>query len=462
MTETCRVVLNGFAEQHAHDAVAEKLAALMKIELNVALDLLKREKVTIKSGISKSDAERYELAVSNTGAKVIIEPDLPDLTFQIPKTIESVSTATSEIEQKKSSEKGVENSENIKQETSRQDTGANDKIIANAKELISDNFEKLSDAMKKKDVTGTSLIDVANSVKSNFHIGYIKELLFNEKSKEKINASMTEIPTPSVFLGTLGIVIPLYLILSFIGAKTGSSFVTPFIVLIQVVAIPVSVLFLFIEINTPRNIDFNSIFKVIAAGFVAGVLYVILIKLILQFEFGWRNSLISALDYLNYLYVIALYPLIVKCGGKFKLNYILLGAAFFVGFKFSFDAYRLVFSYGSYVHALYSTTPFAPFTGTINWVILTFAYCVVRGTNNSWIETLSSTSFWALASVPIALRFFGSLDMFSFVPGRIYIVAIIGWFAIYKLWDQGIKELIDKTSGAGFANVYSGGEKNEC
>lgn len=68
-----RVILKGYGEGKGEYYIEEDFAKLFKISREKAKELFAQTPLTIKENLSTEQAERYESAIKNTGARCEIE-----------------------------------------------------------------------------------------------------------------------------------------------------------------------------------------------------------------------------------------------------------------------------------------------------------------------------------------------------------------------------------------------------
>lgn len=71
--EQYRVILKGYGEGKGEYYIEEDFAKLFKISREKAKELFEQAPLTIKKNLSAEQAQRYESAIKNTGAKCEIE-----------------------------------------------------------------------------------------------------------------------------------------------------------------------------------------------------------------------------------------------------------------------------------------------------------------------------------------------------------------------------------------------------
>jgi RsiW-degrading membrane proteinase PrsW (M82 family) len=216
--------------------------------------------------------------------------------------------------------------------------------------------------------------------------------------------------------------------------------------------VPISVVILFFELNTPRNI---SIIRIVQLFFLSGALslFVALILFDLTPVLGALGASSAALieEPAKLAVVIFAMRVIGMDRYKFRLNALLFGAAVGAGFA-AFESAGYAFNHllrsgmDASTSVIFTRGVFAPF-GHIVWTaIATSAYWIARKDHPNIETTIRSNKFLILFAAPVALHFIWNLPFEGPYMAKYWVLGVIAWVIVFSLIQSGLKEISDLTA----------------
>ncbi len=260
-----------------------------------------------------------------------------------------------------------------------------------------------------------------------------------------LDISMAVFPTPWVFGRVLLGIIATYS-LFWLGINIfGNPKLIPGLIFSGSFAVPIAVLVLFFEINTPRNVSITRV----AEFFVLGGVVAILVSLIF-FSTTALTDILGApaaglIEENGKLIAIILgIGMLPRDRPRYKLNYLLYGAAVGSGFaSFESAGYALELSAKGYdmLSVINLRALLAPF-GHIVWsAIAAYAFYDARPDFKDVSSTLRSSKFNRLFLVSVALHFIWDMN-FDLPFGLKYLgLGFVAWVVIISLVQSGIGEI---------------------
>jgi RsiW-degrading membrane proteinase PrsW (M82 family) len=237
-----------------------------------------------------------------------------------------------------------------------------------------------------------------------------------------------------------------YLILLFSWNQFKEINVLPGLMFVGSFVMPFSILILFFELNTPKNI---SIFKVIQLTFIGGVI-AILITFFLYSTFP--NIMILGAPSAGIIEEVAkLAGLIMVLNAAnedrypYRLNGLLLGAAVGTGFAAFESAGYALQSFSEVnrtmldnIHLRALMAPFAH----IAWTAITAsAYWIARKNHDGIISTITSWQFLKLFFVSVGLHMIWNMNFTGPYFLKFWFLGFVSWVVIISLAQSGLKEL---------------------
>lgn len=268
----------------------------------------------------------------------------------------------------------------------------------------------------------------------------------SEITTPNLNANMALMPNPWIFFRIFTGAILVYFLFLLSWGEFRNVNVIPGLIITGSFAVPLSVLILFYELNTPKNV---SIVRLIQLIFFGGTLSILLSLVLFEVtpllgvfgasaagfveEVGKLAAVIIALNYAS------------PDRYKYRLNGLLFGASVGAGFAaFESAGYALRIGLEDADAMLNNITlrgAMSPFAHIAWTAIASSAFWISRGRHNTIIDTLFSKDFLILFSAPVALHFIWNLPFTGPFLLKFWILGIIAWVIIFSLIQSGLREI---------------------
>jgi protease PrsW len=264
----------------------------------------------------------------------------------------------------------------------------------------------------------------------------------------KLDMSMATFPTPWVFGRVLlGIIVTYSLF--WLGINIfGNLKLLPGLILSGSFAVPIAVLILFFEMNTPRNVSITRITEFFVLGGVVAILVSLIFFSTTALTDIFGAPAAGLIEENGKLIAIILgIDMLPKDRPRYRLNYLLYGAAVGAGFA-SFESAGYALELGTKGFDMLSVINMrallAPFGHVVWSAIAAYAFYDARSEYKDVSATLRSSKFNKLFLVPIALHFIW--DMSFNLPFALKYLGLgfVAWVVIISLVQSGIKEIQTK------------------
>ena len=223
----------------------------------------------------------------------------------------------------------------------------------------------------------------------------------------------------------------------------------PGLILTGVVAIPCSVLVLFVETNVRRNV---SLYQVLKAFFLGGVVSLLVSLVMFQVtsaaKLDWMGASVAGLA--EEPGKLAALLLVVRSARfRYKLNGLLFGAAVGAGFAV-FESMGYAFNSGSYnalVDNIFIRGVLSPF-GHIVWTaICGAAIWRVKGSRPFAWSMLGDGRFLRLAAVSVISHIIWNSPLELPFYGKHVAIGLVCWIVVFSLIQEGLREIRAEKSG---------------
>ena len=256
----------------------------------------------------------------------------------------------------------------------------------------------------------------------------------------KINTNMGRMPNPWIFIRIFFATIGAYLLFLVAWNIYHNIILIPGLLILGSFAVPFSVLILFFELNTPKNI---SIFKIIQFVIVGGVLSQLISLILYDVTSIYNAGIIEESAKLTAVLLLVNYN--KKNQYKYILNALLLGAAVGTGFSaFESAGYALkmgIISSTIMTENIQIRGLLSPFSHIIWTAIATSAYWMARPYCKSVWTTLISYRFLKIFFLPVLLHFIWNLPFEGPFMIKYILLGFIGWFVVIRIVKTGLKEI---------------------
>lgn len=280
------------------------------------------------------------------------------------------------------------------------------------------------------------------------------ETIFTVGSKlttPALHPNMAKLPNPWLFFRVLISTVVVYLVFLMSWKEFQNANVIPGLIMVGSFAVPFSVLILFFELNTPRNI---SIVRVIQMLVMGGALSVLFSLILFEYTPLWGMFGPSAAgiveEVAKLLTVLFVLRVVNKERYPFLINALLFGAAVGTGFAaFESAGYALRIGFIDADAMLDNITlrgVLSPFAHIVWTSIATAAYWRARSEHPDFVSTVKSRKFLVLFAVPVTLHFIWNLPLEKLFYVKSLALGFIAWVVVFSLIQSALKEIQQITS----------------
>jgi RsiW-degrading membrane proteinase PrsW (M82 family) len=286
------------------------------------------------------------------------------------------------------------------------------------------------------------------------------ESMFTVGSRETtptLNSKMGELPNPWIFFRVLVGAVAVYLLFLMSWNQFGNVNVIPGLIMAGSFAVPFSVLILFFEINTPRNVSLVRLMELVVAGGALSLLISLVLYDKLDFLGVFGASAAGIIEEIGKLAaVLFAMRLLPMSRYPYRINALLFGAAVGTGFAaFESAGYALRIGLNDSSAMLDNITlrgAMSPF-GHIVWTaIATSAYWRARQENKDFASTVQSRRFLVLFAAPVALHFIWDMPFDGSFMVKFWMLGFVAWVIIFSLIQSALKEISERAGAAAVAS----------
>jgi RsiW-degrading membrane proteinase PrsW (M82 family) len=254
--------------------------------------------------------------------------------------------------------------------------------------------------------------------------------------------------------------IGVFALLAFIGlyicvSSFNNPILIPGLLAVGSLAVPMTCLLFFWEMNVPQNISIYQTLKLVLSGGIASLL----ISLLLFSNSGFLTSTLGApsagiIEESGKLMAVLLL-MRNKIRYSWTLNGLLLGAAVGTGFAaFESAGYAFIELFkqeGSPIQSIVLRGIMAPFAHTIWTAITAAAVWRLKGSQPFDWNLLTTKAFLRIFAVPVILHMLWNLDIqlpifpyiLGFIPTKFLLLGALGWTVVFSLIQEGLKQVQD-------------------
>jgi len=267
------------------------------------------------------------------------------------------------------------------------------------------------------------------------------ETLFSIGTKNttpKLHEQMGIFPSPWVFSRAFGGVLVICLFFYYIGFEIG-------LMITGTVLMPLSVLILFFEINTPKNI---SVTKLIQLFFIGGAL-----SIVITLMFPGRYTVFNLFDYsgaalieepAKLLAAVLAMKLFSIEKDSYILNFLLIGAAVGTGFSVFESTQYAAYNFEMLYEIVILRGLLSPFMHIAWTAIVVTIFCIERKNNSNFYSAVTSKRFIKVLGCVVGLHFIWNLPFDSIILALL--LGAIAWIIIISLIQAGLKEIEQLTT----------------
>lgn len=254
-------------------------------------------------------------------------------------------------------------------------------------------------------------------------------------------------PKPWFFMRVLAFVTVLYVGFSLTMSQFPNMNLIPGMILMGSLAIPLSTVFLFFELNTPRNVSFPNVLMLVCLGGVASLFTSLLGFSVTNLSWLGASSA-GVIEEIGKL--LAVIVLVREARYRYTLNGLLFGASVGAGFAvFESAGYAFNFLLGSrsldvMTSVIHMRALLSPF-GHVAWTaIAAGALWRVKGSRPVDFEMFLQPRFWRTFAVPVVLHMIWNSPLPDFLYLKFVVLGTVAWFVIFALVQQGLRQVRDE------------------
>lgn len=409
--------------------VCQNLARLLKQELPQVERLLNGRARVIKKQLDLETARKYQQALEQAGAECSCLPMPVERQAVVHQPSLNWSQSAPEPAPEEASRASFQ--------------GASDRIT-----------EKLGLAR----IEGFSLGTFFSEVFSKHSPDEVERMLAvgTPDTTPPLDPSMGVMPNPWIFFRVLSGSLLTYIIFLYAWKEFENIHVLPGLILMGSFAVPFSVLILFFELNTPRNISIFRVFQLVVTGGAISLLVSLFLFDVLDFMDIFGASSAGFIEETGKLLALLFALRKIKWERyPYQLNALLLGAAVGTGFAaFESAGYALrigLMNQAAMLANIQVRGAMSPFAHIVWTAIAASAFWAARPWYTSHTDTLLSQRFLRLFMVPVGLHFVWNMDFTGPFMLKYVILGFVAWVVVISLTQSGLKEieaLVDKTEPA--------------
>jgi len=266
-----------------------------------------------------------------------------------------------------------------------------------------------------------------------------------------LSPDMANLPSPWMFFRVLASSIVAYFLFLMSWSQFQNENVIPGLIMVGSFAVPFSILVLFFEINTPRNVSLVKLIQMVVMGGGLSILVSLfmyeLAPLLGIFGAPAAGLVEESGKLATVIFVMRLLPM---ARYPYRLNALLFGAAVGCGFAaFESAGYALRIGFintDAMLHNINVRGALAPF-GHIVWTaIATSAYWIARKEHPDVWSTVRASKFLTLFAAPVLLHFIWDLDFEGPLLLKYWVLGLVAWIIVISLIQSGLREVAERCS----------------
>jgi RsiW-degrading membrane proteinase PrsW (M82 family) len=265
-------------------------------------------------------------------------------------------------------------------------------------------------------------------------------------------AAMSVMPNPWIFFRVLSGTVITYLIFLFAWHKFNNPNLIPGLIIMGSFAVPFSVLILFFELNTPKNISIVKLVQLVVAGGALSLLLTLVLFEATPFLGIFGASAAGFIEEAGKLAAL-LFAMRTVSGDRYKyrLNALLLGAAVGTGFA-AFESAGYALRYGmelgsrAMLDVIEIRGALSPFAHIAWSAIAASAFWVSRPYHNDAWGTVTSSRFLKIFAIPVVLHFIWNLPFEGPFMIKNILLGFVAWVVIISFVQSGLKEISAMTA----------------
>jgi RsiW-degrading membrane proteinase PrsW (M82 family) len=336
---------------------------------------------------------------------------------------------------------------------------------------------RLSKLTSTDKLVGFSLTAMFSEVFKGRKPGELEDYLIvgTPKTTPHIDDVLTGWPKPWFFMRVMIFMAVVYFIFYQMFSLSENSRIVPGLIIMGSLAVPLATVFLFWELNTPRNVSFHMVLILVCLGGVISLAVSLIAFDVAHLE--WLGAASAGIcEEIGKLLTVVLVVRNTKY--KYILNGLVFGAAIgggfgafeTAGYSFSdgfFDSFlrffvrnpnsealdklvghALVYGYDGMIYLIHRRSYYAPFMHVAWTAISAGALWRVKGANPIRIGMFFDPRFLRTFFVPVVLHMFWNSPLLRFQGAlgliKPILVGSIGWYVVLGLVQEGMRQIRDE------------------
>jgi RsiW-degrading membrane proteinase PrsW (M82 family) len=341
---------------------------------------------------------------------------------------------------------------------------------------------RLNQLTSTEKLEGFSVIKMFSEIFKSRKPGELEEyfLVGTTKTTPPIEEVQTGWPQPWVFMRVMGFMVALYALLYFMFNTWPNPKAIPALMIIGSLAIPLTTVFLFWELNTPRNVSFHMVLVLVFLGTAGSLIFTSALNKAVNLD--WLGAM-SAGFVEETAKLLTVVVVVRNTRYKYILNGLLFGAAVGAGFSafesagYSFDngfisnllvqliknpsrfpttpfpeflQHSLTVGYQAVIDYIHFRGRYAPFGHMVWTAISAGALWRVKGSQPFRFNMLLDRSFLRTFLVPVGLHMLWNSPILSdretlglWVEVKYLTLGLVGWYMVLLLVQQGLRQIKD-------------------
>jgi protease PrsW len=269
-----------------------------------------------------------------------------------------------------------------------------------------------------------------------------------------LTPQMGRMPTPWLFFRVLVGAVIVFTLFRVAWLEYGNINVVPGLIIVGSFAVPLAVLILFYELNTPRNVSIVPVAKLVMAGGALSILASLVLYDLAPWLGVFGASAAGIIEETAKLATVVLALRLVPAARyPHRLNGLLFGAALGAGFA-AFESAGYALSIGlvdseAMLDNITLRGVMSPFSHIVWTAMAAGAFWLARGDDAGFIATVRSRRFLQLFSVPVVLHFIWNLPFSGPLMIKYWILGFVAWVIVISLVQSGLREVASIASSEG-------------
>lgn len=316
----------------------------------------------------------------------------------------------------------------------------------NHRRLVESLEERINHLASTEKLEGFSLRDMFSEVFKKHSQEQLDDYFIagTAQTTPKIQDVQTGWPKPWFFMRVLIFVTALYAILAFAFDSTHNPNLVPGLIVMGAFAMPLSTLFLFFELNTPRNVPFHAVISLFCLGGVASLFITILIIDPMLSMFDWMGASSAGItEELSKLITVVILARRAR-NHKYMLNGLLFGAAVGAGFG-AFESAGYAFRAGlsstqAMTTSIWFRAALAPFMH-VAWTAISAAALWRSKGDRPLGFSAADLRFWKTFLIPMTLHIIWNSPLQLPLQLTHIAVGVVAWYVVFGLTQQGLRQV---------------------